>query len=262
MRGDVGHVELGQHFFGGFGVVVGRPPDQRKTGERNQRVDGGAAVFEEVFVDGGSAVQARRKAGHDAQTARFEGGDHTVIVPGIVGQQVRAQHQQAHRAFDRALGGGGQHTGVFAEAAFEAWVVDTHFGVFDGRLGLEHTAQVFALAIGAAINHMAHQVEDVLVRAAQPVLQGHEIGAHILRRTGDEAQHLGNAAQHLELGGATGAALFFFATQLFQQGHGAAGGLAHVKVAQPGQLHHLSGRGHANHGVAVVAPLAQGGQDG
>ena len=262
LRRDVGHVEFGQHFFCGFGIVVGGTAHQRKTSERNQRVDRGAVIFKEVFVDGGSAVQARCKAGDDAQSARFEGCDHAVVVTGVVGQQVRAQHQQTHRAMDGSLGGRGQGAGVFAEAAFHARVVDAHFRVFNRRLGFEHAAQVFALAAGAAIDHMADQVEHVGIGAAQPVLQGHEIGTHILRCAGDEAQHLWNAAQHLELGGTTGAVLFFFATQFFQQGHGAAGGLAHVKVAQARQLHHLGGRGHANHRVAAIAALAQGGQDG
>jgi hypothetical protein len=35
------------------------------------------------------------------------------------------------------------------------------------------------------------------------------------------------------------------AAQLFEQGHGAAGGLAHVELAQTRELHHFAGTGIA-----------------
>ena len=82
-----------------------------------------------------------------------------------------------------------------------------------------------------------------------------------MRGTRNKAQHLRQAAQHLHLRGATGGGLFFAATQLFQQGHGAAGGLAHIELAQARELRHFGGAGHANHGVALHATLAQIVQD-
>jgi len=40
------------------------------------------------------------------------------------------------------------------------------------------------------------------------------------------------------------------------------GGLGHVEVAQARELDHLGGRGHADHGVALLASRLQRGQDG
>ena len=44
MRGDVGHVERGQQFLGGPGVVVGGTADQRESGQRHHRIDGRAPL--------------------------------------------------------------------------------------------------------------------------------------------------------------------------------------------------------------------------
>ena len=56
-----------------------------------------------------------------------------------------------------------------------------------------------ALARGIAIDQRPDHRDDILFRSCQPVLQREEIGAHILRGAGDEAQDLGQAAQHLHL---------------------------------------------------------------
>ena len=98
---------------------------------------------------------------------------------------------------------------------------------------------------------MANQVEHVFVGAAKPVLQRHEVGAYILRSARNKAQHLRNAAQHFHLRCTAGRGFFFVAPQLFQQGHGATGGLVHVKLAKARQLDDFAGRHHANHGIAV-----------
>ena len=81
-------------------------------------------------------------------------------------------------------------------------------------------------------------------------------------RARNEAQQLRQAAQHLHLCGATrGGLVFAAATQFLQQGHGAAGGFAHVKLTKACQLCHFRGTGHANHRIAVHATGAQIVQD-
>ena len=54
VRRDIGHIEFGQHFFGGAGVVVGRATHQREAGERNNCVHRGLAVFQEIRINGGT----------------------------------------------------------------------------------------------------------------------------------------------------------------------------------------------------------------
>ncbi len=80
MGGDVGHVELDQRRLGGSRVVVGGAADQREAGERDHRVDGGAAVVEEEALDGGARIEAAGKGRNDGEAARLEGGDDAVIV--------------------------------------------------------------------------------------------------------------------------------------------------------------------------------------
>ena len=82
--------------------------------------------------------------------------------------------------------------------------------------------------------------------------------------TRNKTQQLGQAAQHFHLCG-TACGRFVFATtapQFFQQGHGAACRLAHVKLTKASELGHFCGTGHANHGIAVHAACAQVVQDG
>jgi len=51
LRGDVGHVQPGQHVLGRLGIVVGRPADQREAGQRDHRVHRHAAVLDEETFD-------------------------------------------------------------------------------------------------------------------------------------------------------------------------------------------------------------------
>ena len=263
-HGEIGHVEFGQDVFGRLRVVVGRATDQRKTGQRNDGVDGRPAVIEEERVDRGARVEAGCKARHHPQTARFHGGDHAVVVVGIAGQQVRPHQQQADAA---ALAGGG-HAGQVGElgghAGRHARVVDAELGVFNRRLRLDDAAQHLARAVGIAVDQELHHVRDVRFRARQPVLQGQEIGAHVLRGARDEAQDLRQPAQHLHLlrtGGGFDARFvalgFGLATQALEHRHRPSGRRAHVELAHAGELHHLGGRHGADHRIAMVAARFQ-----
>ena len=160
-----------------------------------------------------------------------------------------------------ASGGQWQLDRLVREPARHARVIDAHLGIVDRRRHLGQTTQVPARAVGAAVDHMAHQIEHVLVGAAEPVLQRHEIGAHILRGARHKAQHLRNAAQHLHLRGAAGGGLALVAAQLLEQRHRPAGRLAHVEVTEPRELDDLGRRGHADHRVAMLAARLQRRQD-
>ena len=111
--------------------------------------------------------------------------------------------------------------------------------------------------ISAAIHHVADEVHHVLVRSAQPILQRHEIGPHILSGARDEPKHLRNAPQHFHLCGTSRGGLFFVAAQLFEQGHRPTGRLAHVEVSKLGEFDHFGGGHQANHGIAGFAAGSQ-----
>ena len=59
-----------------------------------------------------------------------------------------------------------------------------------------------ARAVGVAVDQHPDHVGDIVRRTGQPVLQRQEVGPHVLGGAGDEAQDLGQPAQHLHLLGA------------------------------------------------------------
>ena len=265
---QVGHVQPRQDVFGGVGVVVGRATDEREAGQRDQCVDGGLSVPEEVRLDGRSVVQAGREGGNHAQATRLQRGNDAVVVAGVAGQQVGAHHQQAHGAVLAAGGHARQVVRRGRQALRHARVVDADFGVVQRCGRLEAAAQALAWAVGVAVDQELHQVEHVLFGPGQPVLHGQEIGAHVLRRAGNETQDLGQAAQHAHLartggglllgrGAGVGAAL---AAQLLQKRHRPGAGRAHVELAHARQARDLGRRHQADHGVAGGAPRLQRGQ--
>ena len=176
---------------------------------------------------------------------------------GVVGQQIGAQNQNTHGTHWRSTPRRWQWQllGALRKTPCHTGVVHADFRVIHRRLHHHAVAQRFARTGSAACHGMAQHVQHVFVRSAQPVLKRQKVRAHILRSSRHKAQQLRQAAQHLHLG-RTGWRGFLFgvaAAQFFQQGHGAAGRLAHVEVAQTRELHHLRRRSHANHGVAFHA---------
>ena len=193
---EVGHVQPDQHLLGGPGVVVGRAADQREAGERDHALDHRLPGGEEVLLDRRPRVEAGGEGRDHAQAAGLHGGDHAVIVRGVARQQVGAHQQQADRAAAAALG---QRLGALADAARQTRVIDADLRVLDRRGRLGGTAQHPARAIGVAIDQKLDHADDVVRRAGQPVLQRQEVGAHVLGGARDEAQDLGQPAQHLHL---------------------------------------------------------------
>ncbi len=275
--GEVGHVQPRQDVLGGARVVVGRPADEREAGQRHQRVDRRPGVVEEEGFDRRAGVEPGREGRQHAQAACLQRGDHAVVVLGVAGQQVGAQQQHADGA-PRAAGRDARQRGRrFGEAGARAVgaarqprVVDAELGVLDRRVRLRQAAQRAARAVGIAVDEEMHQVGDVLLGAGQPVLQREEVGPHVLRGAGDEAQDLRQPAQHLHLLragagldrllAALGARLAGVAAQPLQQRHRAAGRRVHAEAAEPRQLRHLGGGHRADHRVAMLAPRAQRGQ--
>ena len=261
MCSQVGHVHLREDLLGGAGVVVGRATHQRESGQGNDRVDHAVPVLDEVLLDRGSRVEPGRECRDHPQSARLHRGDHAIVVAGIAGQQVRAQHQNPDGAGGRTVRGAGERRRIGRYPTHHPRMVDAHVRILDRRLRLGDTAQTAPRTVGVAIDQHPDHVQHVLVGAAEPVLKRQEVGAQILRGTGNESQHLRQPPQHLHLGGAAGGGLLLVAAQLLEQRHRPGGRLVHVEMAGQRQLHDLGGRCHADHGVAVVAPCAQVGQD-
>ena len=186
-----------------FEVVVGGAADQREAGQRDHRIDRAAAVLHEEAFDRRALIETAGESRDHAQPFRLERRDHAVIMTGISGQQIRAQQQHADgAAFARQCR---QAFGRLGDAALEARMVDTDIGVFDRRLGLDDAAQAAARAVRVAIHQQADHVGDVLLGSRQPVLQRQEIGAHVLRGAGNEAQQFWQLPQHLHFALAAGA---------------------------------------------------------
>ena len=258
MRGHIGHIEPGEHLFGRLGIVISRPADQGKAGQGDHGIDTSQAIFHKEFVNRRPGIQTGRKGRYHPQSTRLQRCNHTVVMASIARQQIGAQHQNTDRSDSFRGCRSWQSVGLCSEAPGHAWVINTELRVFHRGGHFAQAPQDFARPVSTAINGMAHQVEHVVIGAAQPVLKRHEIGPHILCCTWDEAQHLRQTAQHFHLRSAPGCSLVFAATtQFFEQSHRAAGGLVHVEITQPGQLDHLGRRGHANHGITAQSAAAQ-----
>ena len=137
--GEIRHVEGRQYVLRRLGIVVGGAPHQRKSGQRDQRVDHRHAVPDEEFVDRRPRIEAGRKRRNDAQTARLERGDHAVIMRGVARKQVGAQHEDADGAF--GTGREGQVLRALAIAAFHSPVIDADLRIRGGRRHLRRQAE-------------------------------------------------------------------------------------------------------------------------
>ena len=256
MGGEVGYVQGREHIFGGFGIVVGRSADQREAGQRHQCVDLHDAVTDEKTIDRGTRIEAGGEGWNHAHALRFQRGDHAVVVTGVAGQQVRAQHQHA----DRALGSGRERDilDLFAVPALHPRVIDAHLRVGDRQRhrhrGLEHGARTRRITA----DQVTHHVAEIVLRAGEPVLQRQKIGAHVLGGARNEAQHLRQAAQHFHLLRTRRGVLRLGGPQALEQRHRAALGAVHAELAEAGEAHDLGRRHRAEHGIAVVAAVVQG----
>ena len=131
-------------------------------------------------------------------------------------------------------------------------MINANFGIFLRRFHLGLAAEAFARSIGITIDQCLNHLKGVVVAASQPILQGEEIGAHILRGAGHELQQLGQAAQHGQLGGAAvRRALLGGAAQLLQPAQRPLGRRIHAIIAHPRHLHDVGLTHQAHHRVAL-----------
>ena len=127
---------------------------------------------------------------------------------GVAGDQIRTQQQHTDTAFGRLwFDDLRQLHQVGMQTRLHARVVDTDLGVLGGGGHFQSGGLVWYRLLGVAVYQVQHQVVDIFLRAAQPVLQGEEIGAQVLRRAGHKPQNLRQAPQHFHLPGACGGIL-------------------------------------------------------
>ncbi len=258
LGGEIRNVEPGQQTFRRRRVVVGGPAHQGEAGERDQGVDDRSPVPLEEGLDRRAVVEAGGEGGNDGEAARFEGGDHAVIMRRVPGQNIRPHQQEADPP--PCPRHGGQAGGILPDPARHARMVEARLGIVQrGRRGGDLTP-CGSRAGGVALHEKPDQTGDVLVGAGEPVLQRQEIGAHILGRSGNEAQDLRQLAdqRHLAGGVALRAGL---AAQLLQEIQRRALGPAHIEAIEAGRAHHLRGREAADHGIAMRAPRRERGKN-
>ena len=80
LGGKIRHVEAGERGLGGGGVVVGGAADEGEAGQRQHRIDRGAAVPGEEALDGRAGIEPVGEGRNDREAACFERGDHAVIM--------------------------------------------------------------------------------------------------------------------------------------------------------------------------------------
>ena len=261
MGRDIGHIEPRENLLRGAGIVIGRAADQRETRQRHEGVDGRATVFHEEFFDRRPRIEPARKSGDNAEPARFESGDDAIVMHGIAGEHVGAQAEHADRTLRDAAWPGRQHLRPFGNPRLESRVIDADLGIMDRRGRLHHGAQALARSIRIALDEHADEIGDIVVRSRQPVLKGEEIGAHVLRGAGDEAQDLRQPLQHSHLLRAGARGFFLAAPQPFQEGQRPTLGSRHIEPADAGQTHYLGRRQQTDHCIAIVTTRLQVRQD-
>ena len=265
LGGDVGNVELRQHRFSGAGVVIGRAADQGEPGEGHHRIDRRAPVLHEVALHGRTPVQSAGEGRDDPQALPLQRGDHAVIVTRVIGQNVGAQHQHAHRS-DRLGSQRRQACDLLHNRGRRARVVEADLRIILRRRRVDPAAQAAPRTVGIAPDQEPHHSGQVLLRARQPILHRQEVGPQILRGAGDEFQDLRQSAQHghLPRAGAARPArrLALGPAQALQKPHHAGVGAVHLQAAQLGQADDLPRRDQAQHRVAGVAAGEQRGQNG
>lgn len=97
MGRDIGHVEALQRLDGRMAVVVGGAAHEAEAGERDHRIDGRAQLVVEIGVDRRAPVEPAREGRKDGDALPLESLDHRVVMGGVGGEDVGAQHQEAHR---------------------------------------------------------------------------------------------------------------------------------------------------------------------
>ena len=150
---------------------------------------------------------------------------------GVAGQQVGAQHEQAHTWLGRGAHAG-KAIGLVCNAARHFRVINAEVGVFNG-LGHRQPALPDLARPGCiTVHEHAGQTLHVGIGPTEPVLQREEVEANVLGRTRNEAKNFRQPAQHLHLRGtrARGLAAATFgalvltgplAAKALEQGHGA-----------------------------------------
>ena len=257
-RADIGNIEGLQHLDGAFRIVEGRATDERKAGQGNKRVDGGRLAAHEKAPDRRAGIKPAGKGRDDADAARFESLDDTVIVTGIARRHIGAHHQQTDgRLMGRRFR---QRVEPLGHLRGKARMVEPRLGILFRRRRVQCAPEMGARAGGVAVHQEAHGIRDVLFRTRQPVLHRDEVGAHVLRDTRNIAQDLRQTAQRLHLLLA-GARLVAGAAQALHQRDGSARRLRHVEPAHARQLNNLGRRHAADHCIARLAPRQQCGHD-
>ena len=195
MGREVGHVEPREQLDRRAGVVVGRPAHQRETGQRDHRVHACPTPVEKVRLDRGSRVETGGERRHDVEAAGLERLDDAVVVGGISREHVGPHEQEADSAAS-VLAGSGQLAHRATGAPRQPRVIEPDIAMRLGRGYPESAPEAAPRAVGVAVDERAHQACEVRVGAREPVLEHHEIGAHVLGGAGDEAQDARQLAQH------------------------------------------------------------------
>ena len=191
MGRDIGHIQFRQRLDRGGAVVIGRPPHHRKPAERDQRIDCRSLGIAEEGIHGGAGIQPTGEGGDHGQTLRLEPCDDGIVMGAIRRQDIGPQQQKPHSALYLGRAGEVRHSG--GDALRQGGVIQPDLRVIDRRLG---SGALPFLAGGIAAHQEADHLFDIVVRPAQPILHRQEPSAQVLRLAGDEAQDLGQAAQH------------------------------------------------------------------
>ena len=257
---DIGHVERGQCFLRRRRVVVGRAADEREAAQRHNGVDGGHAIALEKAIDGRPHVEPAGVGWNDVEAARFETGDDAVVVGSIARQDIRTHHEDADGAVPAV---GGKCCDRVGDLAGKARMIHADIRIFDRCGRGESCAQRLARPIGVAADEKADHVADINIGTGEPVLKRQEVGAHVLRCSGNETQQLRETLQHRHLLGALAHWLLriLFPAQFLQKAERAFRRTIHCEFADTRQAHDFLGGRHADKRVAVRAACGQVFQD-
>ena len=119
VRGDVGHVERGKRVDGGAAVVVGGAADEAEAGEGDEGVDPALRVTKASIA--GRPSRPGGEGGDAGDAAGLERRDDGVVMRGVGGEDVGAQHQEADGGGHAVGLRAGSEASVKTRAATSGW---------------------------------------------------------------------------------------------------------------------------------------------
>ena len=140
---QVRHVQGFKQRLGRIRVVVCRPPNQGKAGQRYHGIDDGPVAFHKKALHRRPGIQTTGESWNDPEPTVFQGLDDCIVMATVARQSIRAHQQQANcpPCFACRRPGVGQGIQFGTDTRVDTGVVNPDLRVVDGCPGFRELPQ-------------------------------------------------------------------------------------------------------------------------